>query len=301
MPAPQSVFKLARSAAEELAVAVGEPEALASVELRVELGLSAIHKVLEAAYAETPPPPAVDPPVGRHEIPRRGGHREIFETVAPRTFPVRSSKSCVTCPSHCCSNKFGYQSIRLNREEREHPLFKDHLVDGEVLRLEGRHCRFLDPAANRCTIYADRPEACRGFVCHDVENQGAGTLAMIYRHRKLRAHLEAEGQLPPLERDLYWAENSRRVPTRVETRPILPNHDHCGTLTAGTWRCFKLDAASGKITLLGRYRSTYHDSWPRGKYHRSNQPGYGLVTALDPVACDPVCEDKTVYPTTTEV
>lgn len=175
---------------------------------------------------------------------------------------TRTSSACDSCPARCCSQKFGYQSIHLTHEERVNPLFKPHLTDFGQLKLEGRHCRFLDTATFRCSIYEQRPHACRGFVCHDMENQGDNTLAMVYRDRKLRAHLDSLGLLPPLKEDLFWSENSRRVPTPTRTYSDM---DRIQQFEPGTRRFFRLDAATGEIVLEGRRRST-KVPWQRSKY-----------------------------------
>lgn len=171
----------------------------------------------------------------------------------PEDAPARTSSACDSCPSRCCTGRFGYQSINLTYDERQDPLFALHLDAYGNFKLENRNCRFLDTVTHRCTIYERRPAACRGFVCHDAENQGRNTLAMIYRDRGLRAHLESLGLLPPLEEDLYWAENSRRVPTTSTTSSNMHRPE---SFDAGTWRFFKLEAATGRIVLEGRRRST---------------------------------------------
>ncbi len=163
------------------------------------------------------------------------------------------SRVCDTCAAHCCSQKFGYQAINLTCEERENPLFKPHLTDFGCLKLEGRYCRFLDASSFRCTIYDQRPQACRRFVCFDTEGQDPTILAMVYRSRGLRAHLESHGALPPLTEDLFWSENERRVPTPAYTHSAIERINY---FPPGTRRFFKLCAETGEIVLEGRRRST---------------------------------------------
>jgi len=92
---------------------------------------------------------------------------------------------CRTCPAYCCS----YDLIVVTRRDITR-LAKHHGVSyalaeerftkmekgyGRVLR--HKHdtvfkstCQFLHPTERRCTIYEDRPAACRGFPeaprCH---------------------------------------------------------------------------------------------------------------------------------------
>jgi len=178
----------------------------------------------------------------------------------------RLSSVCDSCPAHCCSRSYGFTQISLTYDERQDPLFIPHLSDDKRgLKLEGRHCRFLDVLTHRCTIYEQRPVACRGFVCYDTVNQGPAANALVRRHKKLRAHLEEHGVLPEIEHDLYWVRYSDRAISRPDKQPIKwpphPNRYEAGTVTL-----FKLEAATGKIRKIGRYRSTRREI-EHGKYY----------------------------------
>ena len=203
----------------------------------------------------------------------------------------RTSTACETCPSHCCTNKFGYQSVALTDAEAVDPLFAPHLNAGGSLKLEGRHCMFLSGPGGRCTIYNRRPAACRGFVCHDPDSQDVGTFAMVYRNRKLRAHLAATGDLPKIGRDAYWAEDARRVPTMARSYPMI---ELFRTLSAGTWRFYKLEAETGNVVFLGRRRSTKKSYEGAGKwekaYHEKHPRTFDFFGPGEP----PVCRDEGV-------
>lgn len=145
---------------------------------------------------------------------------------------------------------------------------------------------------SRCSVYEQRPAACRGFVCHDTGNQGRTVLAMLYRNRPLRRHLESEDSLPPVDSDLYWAENASRVPTDVGYSHPLHQYN---MLSAGTWRYYKLDAKTGEVVFLGRRRST-KVPWSRGKYEAmvdEKNPARWMVADAAPVCAE---ETETAYP-----
>jgi hypothetical protein len=117
-----------------------------------------------------------------------------------------------------------------------------------------------------------------------MENQGDNTLAMVYRNRALKAHLEAHGVLPTLKADLFWSENERRVPTAVRPYSDMERINH---FDPGTRRFFKLCAETGEIVLEGRRRST-NRPWSFGKSQSTGIP----ARLLEAVPEDAVLEEK---------
>lgn len=90
---------------------------------------------------------------------------------------TNESSICEGCPGRCCSLKtWGFDHVQLTMQESERPLFADHIVwvklngsknTSPVLPLKDG-CRFLG-SDNRCTIYKERPQACRLYMCTDEE------------------------------------------------------------------------------------------------------------------------------------
>ncbi len=85
-----------------------------------------------------------------------------------RDRPVDDDWRCRACDGACCRS---FVAVELGWAEyaRLEALGAQRLV----LSLRGRHrlvidggCEFL--AGGRCRIYADRPDACRRFICDDV-------------------------------------------------------------------------------------------------------------------------------------
>jgi len=179
----------------------------------------------------------------------------------------RLSSVCDSCPAHCCSRSYGYTQISLTYDERQNPLFIPHLSDDKRgLKLEGRHCRFLDVLTHRCTIYEQRPVACQGFVCYDTLNQGNAARAVVRKNKKLAAHLEKHGVLPELKADMYWIRNEfGEISRPTEDKPKWPPHAEC--YEAGTFSLMQLCATTGKIRKIGRYRSTRRE-YTHGKYYK---------------------------------
>lgn len=91
----------------------------------------------------------------------------------------KNSYNCNKCPGYCCS----YPLIEVSKadigrlarhfdvdyetaEERFTLYDKEEKVRGLRKQKDeffGQVCRFFDTSARRCTVYAARPEACRGY------------------------------------------------------------------------------------------------------------------------------------------
>lgn len=89
-----------------------------------------------------------------------------------RDGPVDDDPRCRTCGGVCCRS---FVSVPLSA--REYGRLRALGAQRLVLSLRGPHqlvieggCEFL--ADGRCSIYADRPDCCRRFVC--VEPVGGG-------------------------------------------------------------------------------------------------------------------------------
>lgn len=95
-----------------------------------------------------------------------------------RPKPVRNQFNCLKCPGYCCSYPLIAATDRdidrlaarfgVSSEVAARRYTKRSRDGGRVLR--HRHdpifessCRFLDVESRRCTIYEDRPEACRAY------------------------------------------------------------------------------------------------------------------------------------------
>lgn len=85
--------------------------------------------------------------------------------------PVYPPPPCDQCTAKCCTNKAPWNFISLTPAEAT--LFRAKgakIVEDKDLGTgfffqqgENAGCQFLKGA--RCTVYADRPAVCRGFIC----------------------------------------------------------------------------------------------------------------------------------------
>ena len=82
---------------------------------------------------------------------------------------------CSECPGRCCTrSRWIFGEVELTMRESEHPALKDHVVWSQNPADPKRQLPRLnlDPKCpllgkdNRCTVYEDRPEACRNYICY---------------------------------------------------------------------------------------------------------------------------------------
>jgi Fe-S-cluster containining protein len=86
---------------------------------------------------------------------------------------MREFPPCDKCTGLCCTAQASWVCVTLNAEEREREPFKSvGRIDEQnptqsILPFDapGGCCHFLDRATRRCTIYAERPAACRLYDC----------------------------------------------------------------------------------------------------------------------------------------
>ncbi len=114
--------------------------------------------------------------------------------------------ACLGCPGRCCTRRF-WGRVCLTDSEARDPLFKPHLTMGGAgfALAMGKHtCPFLK--RGRCSIYKDRPVACRGYVCHTA---GGYSTATIHRFPALKRHLARHKLLPEAlpPKSYFWQEN----------------------------------------------------------------------------------------------
>lgn len=98
----------------------------------------------------------------------------------------------------------------MTKEESRDPLFKGMVTvhsDGDTALVMGKTaCHFLDRKTGHCRIYARRPMACRGFVCHSHPKNYV--IDVIHGYPALRKHLKRQGLLPepPPEDSFFYTE-----------------------------------------------------------------------------------------------
>lgn len=100
--------------------------------------------------------------------------------------------ACEGCPGRCCTRRFwGY--IHLTTTESRSPVFRGKLgitTEGDtVLTMGVRTCHFLGKDG-RCSIYEQRPIACRGYVCHDGDEHSKNVIEgfpALKRHLKRKS------------------------------------------------------------------------------------------------------------------
>ncbi len=113
---------------------------------------------------------------------------------------MKDSPPCDQCTGLCCTAQASWTGVHLTKEEVEREPFKSIAVPSKDdarqmvfdFDLEDGCCRFLDRATRRCTIYHDRPEACRRFDCRTQPWMGAffranpGMLTLISEYEKAK-------------------------------------------------------------------------------------------------------------------
>ena len=97
---------------------------------------------------------------------------------------VAGASPCQLCTAACCKqNGHDYAALLRGNEVRKFAAFStdariqtgDRSFVEKVLPYVNGRCQFLGDD-DRCTIYEDRPQACRAFQCIDDFNQdGIGT------------------------------------------------------------------------------------------------------------------------------
>jgi hypothetical protein len=93
----------------------------------------------------------------------RPGHRKRLGFIADA--PVEGDPRCRTCGADCCRS-FASVPLAWDEYERLRALGAQRLE----LSLHGAHLLVIDGACEflvdgRCSIYAERPELCRRFIC----------------------------------------------------------------------------------------------------------------------------------------
>ncbi len=86
---------------------------------------------------------------------------------------MREFPPCERCTGLCCRAEASWKAVPLTKAEQEREPFKSISVPSKehpeqvVFYFDETDgcCRFLDRVTRRCTIYHERPEACRRFDC----------------------------------------------------------------------------------------------------------------------------------------
>lgn len=83
---------------------------------------------------------------------------------------ARTSKVCDSCPARCCSRVFNYPLVGLTAAEADSPVFRKHRARHPgttrwFIPFGRRGCPYLK--LGRCSIYGNRPEECRMYLCFD--------------------------------------------------------------------------------------------------------------------------------------
>lgn len=201
----------------------------------------------------------------------------MSDSIEPE-IPSKESvtSACDTCPGRCCSRAFGFESIKLTSAEALMPVFRPYAelwLNGSYYLPMGTgvrgKCRFLNNA-NRCSIYEQRPEACRGFVCHDHYNRfladgepNAWLVTSMRKQAHLMRMLRAGGYIPSGVRKPL---SQRRKPTypdvqsralallEIEHRP----DDHRGFRVAEYKRVYTNQLTSALRKEAGKLRKGYN-------------------------------------------
>lgn len=88
--------------------------------------------------------------------------------------PTTVSDVCSECPGRCCTNRrWQFYKVELTMREAEHPALKEHVAWHQNPDDPKRKKPWIvmDPKCpllgrdNRCTVYEDRPAACRSYMC----------------------------------------------------------------------------------------------------------------------------------------
>lgn len=97
---------------------------------------------------------------------------------------------CGECTAACCKqNGHEFAAILRGDERRRFAAFAtdvpihagDHIIVESVLPYVAGRCQFLG-SGDRCSIYDDRPQACRAFQCTDAFNEaGIGAQGVFLR------------------------------------------------------------------------------------------------------------------------
>jgi Fe-S-cluster containining protein len=112
-----------------------------------------------------------------------------------RDLVTELSEACDGCPGRCCTGRF-WSSAELSEHEQTIPLFADVMVKDDagkhVIPFVEDRCTFLSKLG-KCSIYEDRPVACRSYVCH---TGGKRSIDIIYDYQAHRKHLSKKGLMP---------------------------------------------------------------------------------------------------------
>lgn len=97
--------------------------------------------------------------------------------------PVYAPTPCEACKAKCCTNQAPWNFIQLTPAEEAvfEKKVKVEIVNDETLGKgwffddETGACPFLGED-KRCTVYDERPEVCRKFICTNKQFQGVDLL-----------------------------------------------------------------------------------------------------------------------------
>ncbi len=157
---------------------------------------------------------------------------------------VNLTDACEGCPGRCCTRRF-WSAVRLTKTEARDPMFKGKLTvteDGELALSMGKQaCFFLEKG--RCSIYENRPMACRGYVCHTA---GGYSSQVIEEFPALKAHLKRKKiKWAPEHMTHYQVDSVEGFHRRLRDITLLPGH-------RGK-RVFRYNAKTRAYTFAGRF------------------------------------------------
>lgn len=164
--------------------------------------------------------------------------------------------ACSGCPGRCCTRRF-WGGVYLTKSESRDPKFKGLLglnSNGDPMLMLGKTaCPFLERKTGRCSIYEQRPMACRGYVCHTGDGYSA---KVIHSFPALRAHLKRQGVLPdlPPEESFFYL----KVPG---SESVWHLRELRGTKKEDVWR---YDHRRYTHEMIGWFDR-------RGKFHRTHR------------------------------
>lgn len=126
-------------------------------------------------------------------IPSPGESAAAPGTARRLRLQIRGSSPCASCTAACCKqNGHAYAALLQGEERRKFaafsvdaPIYSEGCIIVEkVLPYADGRCQFLGDD-DRCTIYADRPDACRAFQCIDQFNaDGVGSHGEFLRRNE---------------------------------------------------------------------------------------------------------------------
>ncbi len=133
-------------------------------------------------------------------------YKDIPEPVSTQDLrnaiqPPLVGTGCEGCGGRCCTAKFGFTSLSLTRSEAMSLRFVDKAYPRHTWNPDTddwlypmtEDCQYKEPSG-LCSIYEERPYACRGFLCY--ADQGPAVAKAVRNWTELYDHLRSKGVLP---------------------------------------------------------------------------------------------------------